>query len=262
VIRLFCSRCSIEVDQRVEKYSLEYYGRVLCRDCQKLPEHPAEPIFEEYEETEDDILACSLCDDEISQRVYDYSIKNFGSALCRVCQRGSKKENIEPFDQDEKDSTYDYNLVKGRIAESLIEQLFLKLGYNVFRYGMENTVPGIMKLLTGVRSDVAESIRRMPDFVVQHPHNKEVFFIEVKYRANGKFSFEALPENYPFENAYFVVVSKKHIKCISYSELKAGENVAPGRNRRFYLGSRKEFETDKETIIEFCEYAVKFFSNV
>jgi len=203
-----------------------------------------------------------LCNDEISQKVFDYSVKNFGSALCRGCQKRFRKVNTEPFDQDEKDSTYDYNLVKGRIAESLIEQLFLKLGYNVFRYGMENTVPGIMKLLTGVRSDVAESIRRMPDFVVQQPHNKEVFFIEVKYRANGKFDFKALPENYPFENAYFLVVSKKHIKCISYSELKAGENIAPGRNRKFYLGSRKEFETDKETIIEFCEYAVKFFSNV
>ena len=29
-----------------------------------------------------------------------------------------------------------------------------------------------------------------------------------------------------------------------------------------YLGSRKEFETDKDTIIEYSKYAVKFFENV
>ena len=46
-------------------------------------------------------------------------------------------------------------MIKGRIAETLIEELFLSLGFNVFRYGMENTVPGIMKLLKGV---IAEEI--------------------------------------------------------------------------------------------------------
>jgi len=52
---------------------------------------------------------------------------------------------------------------------AVIKELFLSLGYNVFRYGMENTVPGIMELLKGVRGDVATNIRRMPDFVIQHP---------------------------------------------------------------------------------------------
>ena len=46
---------------------------------------------------------------------------------------------------------------------------------------MENTVPGIMELLKGVRSDVATNIRRMPDYVIQHRKTKEVFFIEIKF---------------------------------------------------------------------------------
>ena len=29
-----------------------------------------------------------------------------------------------------------------------------------------------------------------------------------------------------------------------------------------YLGKRKEFDTDKDLIIEYCKYAVKFFENV
>src|SRR4051812_34225987 len=64
----------------------------------------------------------------------------------------------------EKDRQYRYGMIKGRIAETLIQELYLSLGYNVFRYGMENTIPGIMELLKGVRSDVAQEIRRMPDF--------------------------------------------------------------------------------------------------
>ena len=32
------------------------------------------------------------------------------------------------------------NMIKGRIAETLIEELFLSMKYSVFRYGMENTV--------------------------------------------------------------------------------------------------------------------------
>ena len=42
------------------------------------------------------------------------------------------------------DEEYRENMIKARIAETLIEELFLQLGYSVFRYGMENTVPGIM----------------------------------------------------------------------------------------------------------------------
>ena len=74
-------------------------------------------------------------------------------------------------------------MIKGRIAETLVEELFLSLRWNVFRYGMENTVPGIVKLLKGVRSEVAETIKKMPDFIIQNPKTDEVFFIEVKFRA-------------------------------------------------------------------------------
>src|SRR6187399_1552544 len=82
----------------------------------------------------------------------------------------------------ERDHNFRYNMIKGRIAETLIQELFLSLDYNVFRYGMENTIPGIMELLKGVRSDVALEIRRMPDFVMQNPKTKDVYFIEVKFR--------------------------------------------------------------------------------
>jgi hypothetical protein len=167
------------------------------------------------------------------------------------------KKNLEDVCSNK---NFNYRLIKGRIAEALIEQLFLKLNYNVFRYGMENTIPGIMTLLKGVRNDVANVIRKMPDFVIQNTQTRDVFFIEVKFVSTETFSIENVGLDYPFTNAFFVIVSKKHIKCISYKDLKLGKIVTP--KSKNYLGSIKEFDSDKDIIIDFCHYAVKFFKNV
>ena len=151
-------------------------------------------------------------------------------------------------------------MIKGRIAETLIQELFLSLNYNVFRYGMENTIPGIMELLRGVRSDVSQHIRRMPDFVIQNPESKDVYFVEVKFRANGEFRLKDLPKDYPYTNAYIIVVTKKHIKCLTVKELQEGKEITP--DSKNYLGNRKEFDLDKDVIIDFCNFAVQFFENV
>jgi hypothetical protein len=198
----------------------------------------------------------------------------FNGGLCTKCYykknpQNSEKKIIDNFDDSEEDENFGmtdkerkfrYGMIKGRIAETLIQELFLSLGYNVFRYGMENTIPGIMELLKGVRSDVALEIRRMPDFVMQNPLTKEVHFVEVKFRASGEFKPKDLPKNYPYENAYIILVSKKHIKCITVKELLEGKEITSTSHN--YLGSRKEFDLNKDIIIEFCNFAIQFFANV
>jgi hypothetical protein len=192
----------------------------------------------------------------------------FNGGLCINCyneKNSQKKDVVASKEEDinglsEKDRNYRYGMIKGRIAETLIQELFLSLGYNVFRYGMENTVPGIMELLKGVRSDVAQQIRRMPDFVMQNRDTKDVYFIEVKFRASGEFKPADLPKDYPYTNAYIILVSKKHIKCITVSELQDGKEITPTSHN--YLGNRKEFDLDKQVIIDFCAFAIKFFENV
>jgi len=200
---------------------------------------------------------CSKCKEEITKEEYEYSKKKFNLTLCRTHQ---KNNNSQLNGLSKRESNYKESMIKGRIAETLIEELFLSLDYNVFRYGMENTVPGIMELLKGVRSDVATNIRRMPDYVIQHRKTKEVFFIEVKFRTSEKFKKSDLPKGYPYENCYFIIVSKKHIKCITYSELMEGKEVTP--KSKNYLGSRKEFDLDKKVIIDFCDFAIKFFKEI
>jgi hypothetical protein len=155
---------------------------------------------------------------------------------------------------------FQHDVIKGRLAETLVEQLFLSMDYKVFRFGMENTIPGIMGLLKGIKSDVAQHIKRMPDFVVQNTKTGQVNFVEVKFRANEHFDYGGLKGDYPFSNVFIIVVSKKHIKCLSVEELKNGKCINP--NCGNYLGSRKEFELDKQVIIDFCAFASHFFANV
>jgi len=103
-------------------------------------------------------------------------------------------------------------VIKGRIAETIVEQLFRSLGFQVFSYGMENSIPGIKDLLKGVRGDVSKNIRQMSYFVVFK--DKQAHFIEVKYRANGELKLKDIEQyrDYPFENALFVLVTKKTYK--------------------------------------------------
>lgn len=190
----------------------------------------------------------------------------FEGGLCIKCYR-EQKSNDELDGSVEVDSglsdqeyNFRYGMIKGRIAETLIQELFLSLNYNVFRYGMENTIPGIMELLKGVRSDVSQHIRRMPDFVIQNPESKDVHFVEVKFRASGEFKLKDLPKDYPYTNAYIIVVTKKHIKCLTVKELQEGKEIT--LESKNYLGSRKEFDLDKDIIIDFCSFAVQFFENV
>src|SRR3989344_2472006 len=173
---------------------------------------------------------CSKCKKEITLEEYNYSINKYNRPLCRVHQNDLSDKEISSG-LTKREHRYKEGMIKGRIAETLIEELFLSLGYNVFRYGMENTVPGVMKLLKGVKSDVAENIKQMPDFVIQDKSGE----------------------------CYFIIVSKKHIKCINYKELKEGKVVT--LNSKNWLGNRKEFELNKETIKDFCEFAVKSFEN-
>ncbi len=189
----------------------------------------------------------------------------FNGGLCFDCYKQSNNSDVEIVEEEKggltvREHTRRYNMIKGRIAETLIQELFLSLGYNVFRYGMENTVPGIMELLKGVRSEVAMEIRRMPDFVIQNPRNSDVHFVEVKFRASEKFNYSDLEKDYPYTNAFIIVVSKKHIKCLTVDELKEGKEITP--ESRNYLGNRDEFDLDKEVIIDFCKFAIQFFENV
>lgn len=87
----------------------------------------------------------------------------------------SKKQNPIEFTQ---------NLVKGRIAETIFEQMLLATGnYTVLKGGYEHTMPLVAQIYPGLEDKkVLGAVRKSPDFVVIQKDDKFVYLVEVKYR--------------------------------------------------------------------------------
>ena len=75
------------------------------------------------------------------------------------------------------------NMLKGRIAETLIEELLRQSGNIVYRFGYEAIVQNLVQFEESFdrNSEVGERIRVMPDFVVIDEEGNPAF-VEVKFR--------------------------------------------------------------------------------
>jgi hypothetical protein len=85
-------------------------------------------------------------------------------------------------------SDFSKQLIKGRIAETIFEQMFCDAGdYTVIPFGYEKTVPEIARQNKLSRSLIAQkvidNIRTAPDYVVIFPDKKTIFLVEVKFES-------------------------------------------------------------------------------
>ncbi|MBK7109367.1 MAG: hypothetical protein WAU21_07185 [Chitinophagales bacterium] len=156
-------------------------------------------------------------------------------------------------------NTFNLNTLKGRIAEQIIQDLFQQSGYNVFNFGLERLHPGLSKLIKNDKKQFSKSLRYMPDFVVQSSINGELFYLEVKFRANGKFSFDERYENYPYHNAWFIIVSPDKIQAIHYNLLIENKEINPEYNSS--LLKINSFHINADLLAEYEEYAKVIFKS-
>lgn len=154
---------------------------------------------------------------------------------------------------------FHYRIIKARIAETLIKELFQNCGYTIFEYGMERSVPTMLGKIQDKNEETAKQIRSMPDFVVQNAANGKLDYLEVKYRKDGRFSIKDLIEGFPYKNAVFIVVSKRSIWAITYNDLELGKKL-PGDG--INLEDFKAFDLDKELVWRYRQYAESFFDGV
>lgn len=98
----------------------------------------------------------------------------------------------------------------------------------------------------------------MPDFVVQSSKDGSLFYLEVKFRADGTFYFDEGYKNYPYQNAWFVIVSPQRIQCMHYNNLIKGKGITP--NSRCSLTSVKWFHIDAALLAEYEQYARELFA--
>ena len=195
-----------------------------------------------------------------------YSYVTPESAVCASCLEEHQNlwvvedEFSESYGLHNREWTFRYKMIKGKIAETLVHQLFLSHKYNVYYYGMEYAIPGLAESTKGIKNAVLDRVKNMPDFVVQHRLYKETYFVEVKFRADGCFSEKDLDKAYPYDDALVIVVSKTDIKCLSVRELRQGWEIRPECNN--YLADRSEFQLRKDVVTDFCKFAETFFDGV
>jgi hypothetical protein len=150
-------------------------------------------------------------------------------------------------------------MIKGRVAEAIIKELFLINNYYVYDYGMERTLPLAVDNVRKQKDELSRSIRHMPDFLVQQKDSGQLTYVEVKYRAKGKFSKRDI-ENNPYKNTCFIIISKENIQWIEYSQLEAGSALPCDETAN--LEYCTIFDLDKDLVEQYKGYAKDFFEGV
>ncbi len=89
------------------------------------------------------------------------------------------------FDQNK--NNFVESMLKGRMTESLVEELLKESGNVVYRFGFEAIIQNLTQIKKSFDSysEAGERIRSIPDFIVIDTNGTSIF-LEVKFRWNGK----------------------------------------------------------------------------
>ena len=145
-------------------------------------------------------------------------------------------------------------MIKGRIAEAIVEDMFNNMGMKVVRFGYENVIPELANKNNLIKGRIADELRGMPDFIVVDPKTNYAYYIEVKYRKNGTFEFK---KEYKYPNAFVILVTPKGILV---SEAK---EVMENSNSFVYLNKHKVISkiVDRDIVVQYIEFVKKYFAS-
>ena len=146
--------------------------------------------------------------------------------------------------------------IKGTIAETIVEEMFQKLGFYVLKLGKEHTVNPLTQLNKFVRAcggkfylkkdpDFMEEISyidNLPDFLIISPEG-EAHLLEVKFRKNAKFWLKdkKVFENFP--GSHMLIVNSD----VSGLSLDDGIPQEKLKQTHFHLWIREQ-DTEKDKV--------------
>ena len=91
------------------------------------------------------------------------------------------------MDHTTNQNNYSESMLKGRMTETLVEELLKKSGNTVYRFGYEAIMQNLVQIKKSfdAHSPAGERIRAIPDFIVIDDKGEPIF-VEVKFRWNGQ----------------------------------------------------------------------------
>ncbi|WP_024771759.1 hypothetical protein [Aquimarina macrocephali] len=165
---------------------------------------------------------------------------------------------------NKKDYLMPFSLTVGRIAESLIQELFLLEGYQTYKYGLENTYQYLYKQLKYNNTSAAKSLRKSPDLILYDPTNEQLNYAEVKFSSTGHFIFkETQFENYEqsYPEGYFFLVTPTNLYCLPFEEMRKRKKVVFEKCEDLLLINSKHFDLREKSIEHFEKFVSVFYND-
>ena len=147
-----------------------------CSKCGKIVEKLV-AIDDAYRSAEESATWSGLLETPWPHTYTDY--------VCITCAREILEISDEDLIREERstriETEFQINLLKGRLAQVVIEAIFQEFGYEVYPYGYESYLTNIIKSMRkGTANIVVSKIRATPDLFVYDRELNEGFSLEIK----------------------------------------------------------------------------------
>ena len=154
------------------------------------------------------------------------------------------------------------SILKGRMAETLVEELLRESGNTVYRFGYEAIMQNLPQLKKSfdAHDDMSERIRAIPDFIVIDKRGNPLL-LEVKYRWNAKLhddDYERLKRIKTFWNAKMIFVNRIEKPYFRISNPPYVDDVG-NLNSRPLVGD-DDWKISKETYEKFEALVEKYLT--
>ena len=105
--------------------------------------------------------------------------------VCITCAREILDISDEDLVREERstkiETEFKLNLLKGRLAQAIIETIFQEFGYEVYPYGYESYLTNIINSMRKGNANIPiRKLRATPDLIVYDKELNEGYFLEVK----------------------------------------------------------------------------------
>ena len=195
--------------------------------------------------------------------------------ICVTCAR----EILDITDQDlireerrlADDTEFHLRLVKGQIAQVLVELIFLEFGYEVYPFGYESYLTNIIRhMRKGTANVPTRKVRATPDLFVYDREENDGYFLEVKATSTrneehywmSKLTLDIYQQHWPGAFVVVYCIPTGNIYCKQVSEIDSKtllqEQSSATGYTNYVLNLVQDFQTlpERFRLIETGRYQV------